>query len=557
MWAAKLPGEGAALYDACVAMTDIMSQLGIAIDGGKDSLSMAARVGGKTVKAPGTLVVSTYAPCPDVRKVVTPDLKAPSMGKSATLLFVDLSHDCNRLGGSALAQCYKQLGNDVPDVNNVEDLKNAFNATQELIRDGAILSGHDVSDGGLITCLLEMCFSGMSGIEAHISHRSGKAIPILFSEEIGWVLEVLDSDVKHCLAVFEKHHAPVYKIGKSVGFGMQSRIAITVNNSSIESSVLPLMKMWEDTSYRLELRQTIKECADAEYESLSTRTGPKYKLSFDPDSTKCFARDAPVKVAVLREEGTNGDREMAAALVRVGFKVWDVTMQDLLSGAITLDEFRGVIFPGGFSYADVLGSAKGWAASILFNEEIEHQFKKFVSRPDTFSLGVCNGCQLMALIGWVGHLEDPQGKPDIMLEHNKSERYECRWSTVKITKSQAIMLRGMDESIFGVWVAHGEGRFVFKDDRVYRDLVADKCVCLRYVDDYGAPTEAYPMNPNGSVEGLAGICSKDGRHLAMMPHPERCVQPFQWPYMPRDWTNFQKSPWEKMFRNAYEWCISV
>lgn len=351
MWAAKLPGEGAALYDACVAMTDIMSQLGIAIDGGKDSLSMAARVGGKTVKAPGTLVVSTYAPCPDVRKVVTPDLKAPSMGKSATLLFVDLSHDCNRLGGSALAQCYKQLGNDVPDVNNVEDLKNAFNATQELIRDGAILSGHDVSDGGLITCLLEMCFSGMSGIEAHISHRSGKAIPILFSEEIGWVLEVLDSDVKHCLAVFEKHHAPVYKIGKSVGFGMQSRIAITVNNSSIESSVLPLMKMWEDTSYRLELRQTIKECADAEYESLSTRTGPKYKLSFDPDSTKCFARDAPVKVAVLREEGTNGDREMAAALVRVGFKVWDVTMQDLLSGAITLDEFRGVIFPGGFSYA--------------------------------------------------------------------------------------------------------------------------------------------------------------------------------------------------------------
>lgn len=351
MWAAKLPGEGAALYDACVAMTDIMSQLGIAIDGGKDSLSMAARVGNKTVKAPGALVVSTYAPCPDVRKIVTPDLKAPSMGKTATLLFVDLSHDNSRLGGSALAQCYKQLGNDVPDVNNVEDLKNAFNATQELIKDGAILSGHDISDGGLITCLLEMCFGGMSGIEVHISHKSGKAVPILFCEEIGWILEVMDSDVKHCMSVFEKHHVSVYKIGRSVGFGMQSKIAITVNNACFESTVLPLMKMWENTSYHLELRQTIRECAESEYQSLATRTGPKYKLTFDPDLTRTFGKDASIKVAVLREEGTNGDREMVAALVRVGFRVWDVTMEDLINGTITLDEFRGVIFPGGFSYA--------------------------------------------------------------------------------------------------------------------------------------------------------------------------------------------------------------
>lgn len=208
-------------------------------------------------------------------------------------------------------------------------------------------------------------------------------------------------------------------------------------------------------------------------------------------------------------------------------------------------------------FSDVLGSAKGWAASILFNEQIQHQFKKFVARSDTFSLGVCNGCQLMALIGWVGHLNDLQGKPDIMLEHNKSERYECRWSTVKITKSQAIMLKGMEESILGVWVAHGEGRFVFKNDKVYKELIKDKCVCLRYVDDHGTPTEIYPMNPNGSVEGLAGVCSKDGRHLAMMPHPERCIQPYQWAYMPQDWNNYQKSPWEKMFRNAYEWCISI
>lgn len=202
MWAAKLPGEGAALYDTCTAMCKIMCDLGVAIDGGKDSLSMAARVGKDTIKAPGTLVVSTYAPCPDVRKVVTPDLKAPSMGKTGILLFVDLSCGHSRLGGSALAQCLKQLGHESPDVNNVEDLKNAFNATQELVKDGAILSGHDISDGGLITCLLEMAFGGISGINVSINHRSGKSIPILFSEEIGWVLEVLDSDLLHCMTVF-------------------------------------------------------------------------------------------------------------------------------------------------------------------------------------------------------------------------------------------------------------------------------------------------------------------------------------------------------------------
>lgn len=203
MWPAKLPGEGAALYDTCVAMTEVMSKLGIAIDGGKDSLSMAARVGSETVKSPGALVISTYAPCPDVRKVVTPDFKAPSMGKIGVLLYVDLSDEHNRLGGSALAQCFKQLGHDVPDLNNVEDFKNAFAATQELIKDGAVLAGHDVSDGGLITCLVEMCFGGMCGMEINIEHKCGSALSILFSEEVGWVLEVLENDVKHCLSVFK------------------------------------------------------------------------------------------------------------------------------------------------------------------------------------------------------------------------------------------------------------------------------------------------------------------------------------------------------------------
>ncbi|XP_018567396.1 phosphoribosylformylglycinamidine synthase [Anoplophora glabripennis] len=557
MWAAKLPGEGAALFDACKAMCELMSQLGIAIDGGKDSLSMAARVGKDTVKAPGTLVVSTYAPCPDVRKVVTPDFKAPSMGKTGVLLFVDLSHGDNRLGGSALAQVYNQLGHETPDLHCANDLKNAFLATQELVKDGSVLAGHDVSDGGLVVCLLEMCFAGISGMDINIKHRQGKSLPILFSEEVGWVLEVLDSDVAHCFNVLKKYNVPVFKIGRSMGYGIKSKISITVNNACLESTVLPLMRMWEETSYKLELQQTIKVCADSEFASLPIRTGPKYLLTFDPDREEKLAKQEIIPVAVIREEGTNGDREMAAALVRVGFKVWDVTMQDLLTGAANLDRFRGVIFPGGFSYADVLGSAKGWAASILFNDKIREQFTKFLLRPDTFSLGVCNGCQLLALIGWVGTPVTGNTKPDIMLEHNLSERFECRWSTVKIEKSKAIMLKDMEGSSFGVWVAHGEGRFTFKNDSIYKQLVKDNLIALRYVDDDSNPTEVYPMNPNGSIEGLAGVCSPDGRHLAMMPHPERCVQPFQWPYMPRDWVHYQNSPWEKMFRNAYEWCNKI
>ncbi|XP_050308110.1 phosphoribosylformylglycinamidine synthase [Anthonomus grandis grandis] len=556
MWAAKLPGEGAALYDACKAMCSLMSELGIAVDGGKDSLSMAARVGKDTVKAPGTLVVSTYAPCPDIRKVVTPDFKAPSMGKEGVLLFIDLSHDANRLAGTALAQCFGQLGNEVSDLHSAKDLKNAFAATQELIKDGAILAGHDISDGGLIVTLLEMCFAGLCGMEINVTHRQGKAIPILFSEEVGWVLEVLEKDVGHCLTVFQGFQVPVFTIGKSVEYGVKSKINITVNNAQLESTVLPLMRMWEETSYKLELRQTIKECADSEFQSLPTRTGPKYKLTFDPDFENIL-KEEKIPVAVIREEGINSDREMAAALVRVGFKVTDITMQDLLTEKATLDRFRGVIFPGGFSYADVLGSAKGWAASILFHDKVKEQFTRFFNRPDTFSLGVCNGCQLMALIGWVGSpLKSEYAIPDITLEHNKSERFECRWSTVRIETSEAIMLKGMEGSVLGVWVAHGEGRFAFKNDTVYENLVQNNLVALRYVDDNSNPTEVYPMNPNGSIEGLAGVCSANGRHLAIMPHPERCAQSFQWPYMPRDWIHHQKSPWEKMFKNAYDWCLS-
>lgn len=558
MWAAKLPGEGAALYDACSAMCSFMNELGIAIDGGKDSLSMAARIGKDIVKAPGTLVVSCYAPCPDIRQVVTPDLKAPAAEKRGRILFVDLSDGQSRIGGTALTQVYNSLGNNAPDMQRAKLLKDAFNATQRLIAEGKVLAGHDISDGGLVTCLLEMCFGGISGLNVNISHKVGSPIEVLFAEEVGWILEVDERNLDDAFDVFAQFNTPVYSIGTSGDFGLSSKINIKVQGKTVlDSTVISLMSLWEETSYQLERRQTNVECALEEFSGLKDRTAPAYKLTFHPD-IKPVQRDlsAKITVAVVREEGINGDREMVANLMSAGFEVWDVTMQDLLQNKITFDRFRGVIFPGGFSYADVLGSAKGWAASLLFHPTLQKQLKAFISREDTFSLGVCNGCQLMSLLGWIGSETGNVEKPDIYLDHNISERFECRWSTVRIDKSPSIMLSGMENSVLGVWVAHGEGRFTFRNNEVLKKLKENHCLAIKYTDDHGNPTERYPLNPNGSTEGIAGICSADGRHLAMMPHPERCTQMWQWPWKPADWA-YVASPWQRIFDNAYAWCESI
>ncbi|XP_069680466.1 phosphoribosylformylglycinamidine synthase isoform X2 [Periplaneta americana] len=566
MWAAKLPGEGAALYDACTAMCKVMTQLGIAVDGGKDSLSMAARVDGDTVKAPGALVISTYAPCPNIKQVVTPDLKGPARGQNGTLLLVDLSGGKNRIGGTALAQCFKQLGDDVPDLDEPTLLKQAFIATQKLIRASKVIAGHDISDGGIITCLLEMAFAGISGIKINITHKEGKALDILFAEELGWVLEVDAKDIDFINTTFKAHNVPVYTIGQSTTLGIQSLVTISVNDTLIlNSELLSLFRTWEETSYRLERRQANPDCVRREFESLGNRKPPSYRLTFDPHKppTPPKQLSSAPRVAVIREEGSNGDREMAASLFSVGFDVWDVTMQDLLNKQVTADNFQGIIFPGGFSYADVLGSAKGWAASLLFHPSLRDQFRAFVERKDTFSLGVCNGCQLISLLGWIGlqseaktEVSDDLPVPDVVLDHNLSERFECRFSTVRIERSPSIMLRGMEGCVLGVWVAHGEGRFTFRNEEVVTSLEKSRCLAIKYVDDDGRPTMAYPLNPNGSPYGVAGVCSEDGRHLAMMPHPERCTQLWQWPWMPADWRNkYTISPWLRIFENAFTWCV--
>lgn len=561
MWAPKLPGEGADLYDAAAAMRDMMIELGIAVDGGKDSLSMAAKVvdpSGKEemVKSPGTLVVSAYVSCPDIRKVVTPDIKRPGESR---LLFVDLARGRNRLGGSSLAQCFRQVGDESPDVEEPGLLMDAFAAMQDLIGKDLILSGHDRSDGGLVTTLLEMAFAGNCGLEITLGKGANDALSLLFSEELGLVIEYLPEHEEEILAMLKDKAVPPQIIGKTT---VETRVLITLNtqhstlSTVLDEDMCELRATWEETSSRLERFQRTAACVDEEQRNSLDRKGLSFSLSFDPSATppEFLSREVKPRVAIIREEGSNGDREMTSAFFAAGFEPWDVTMTDLLEGRSTLEGFRGAAFVGGFSYADVLDSAKGWAGVIRFNRNLWEQFQAFYQRPDTFSLGICNGCQLMALLGWVPWQGIPDsGQPRFI--HNASGRFESRFLSLKITESPSLMLRGMEGSVLGVWVAHGEGRAYFPDDRVLQRVLDERLAPARYVDDDNAVTERYPFNPNGSPNGIAALCSPDGRHLAMMPHPERAFLAWQWSWMPEDWKrDLRASPWLRMFQNAREWC---
>ena len=555
MWAAKLPGEGARLYDAAVALRDILIDLGIAIDGGKDSLSMAALVRGKDgkeeiVKSPGTLVISAYAPCPDITKTVTPDIKRP--GKSG-LIYIDLGEGKYRLGGSALAQVFEQIGNDTPDLENPELLKKTFRAIQSLIDKGLILSGHDRSDGGLITTLLEMAFGGNCGIKVDIKAQGVDPLKVLFSEELGVVFEYPLDKEDEVFKVLNELTLPYQRIGLTTS---DKEVSVSVNGETLLSDDMRRLRaLWEETSYQLDRLQANPECVDEERKAIYDRPGPSYHVSFSPEPTapEILSRSAKPRVAIIREEGSNSDREMASAFYQAGFEPWDITMSDLVAGRIGLSEFQGVAFVGGFSYADVLDSAKGWAGVIRFNPKVFEEFQQFYNRPDTFSLGVCNGCQLMALLGWVPW----QGIEDRLQPrfiHNRSGRFESRFSTVRILPSPSIMLKGMEDSVLGVWVAHGEGRAYFPSEDILKKVLEKGLAPVRYVDDEGNITETYPFNPNGSPQGITALCSPDGRHLAMMPHPERTFLKWQWAWMPEHLKNSLKaSPWLRLFQNARQW----
>lgn len=611
MWAAKLPGEGAKLLDACEAMCTLMVQLGIAVDGGKDSLSMSANVDpcnakklvkvtnegseddiDETVRSPGTLVISAYAPVPDIRCKVTPIMKCKP--KLSHLIYVNLAHpitnNCKhnkfRLGGSAILQTLGQIGDEAPNIDHPQLLRDGFNLVQELIKEGICTAGHDVSDGGLVACALEMAIASHCGIHLNINAEKAfrelscenddeKVLGALFAEECAVVIEV-EAETQNELNDILKRFEEVSIQAQRIGFGSYENQRITIK---FEQQLLleyennhKIREWWESTSKQLDLRQANKGCVLEEYDNMNTRPNkPYWILSFNPNSTKIvvdfqahYLTSQP-KVAVLREEGINGDREMMASLALAGFQVFDVTVTDLSDATCkaNLNDFCGLVFPGGFSYADVFGSGRGWAASLIFNDKTRSQLNEFRRRPNTFSLGVCNGCQLMSLLGFLDDLPDstsnrPDAAPEttVRLEQNNSGRFECRFVNVRIeSTTNSIMLKDMEESTLGVWVSHGEGKFKIEQSV---EVELETRVAIRYVNDNNQPTMDYPLNPNGSDLAAAGVCSRDGRHLAMMPHPERCTQLWQWPYLPEEWTSgpskLDISPWMQMFANAYEFC---
>jgi phosphoribosylformylglycinamidine synthase len=556
MWAPKLPGEGAALYDAVKGMSKTMIAIGMAVDGGKDSLSMATMVDDETVKSPRELVISAYAAMSDITKCITPDIKEE--GNSA-LLFIDLGSGHNRLGGSALAQTQKQLGNESPDMDDPSLIKQTFLAIQDSIAQDLISAGHDRSDGGLITTVLEMAFAGNCGLDLNIKSKDSD-LEALFSEELGLVLEVSIDKVNKVRRLLTKAKVPNVCLGKTT---VNKLVKIKHNGEVvIHEPMQRLRGWWEETSYQLERLQMNPECAAKEKSNIYDQTGPTYNLSFTPELADEYILSAgnKPKVAILRDEGANSDREMSSAFYAAGFEPWDITMSDLLAGRINLDDFRGLAAVGGFSYADVPESAKGWAATIKFNEVLKAMFTNFYNRPDTFTLGICNGAQLFGLLGFVPWADIVAEKQPRFV-HNDSGRFESRWSTVKVGKSPALMLKGMEGLVFGIHVDHGEGKLVFPDQGIRSQVVAQNLVPLVYTDDDGKATEEYPFNPNGSADGFAGLCSPDGRHLAMMPHPERAFISWQCHYLPEEMkkqleANGNVAPWLEMFKNAYQWCTT-
>lgn len=607
MYAAKMDSDGAHMYEACEAISDAMIALGVAVDGGKDSLSMAAAAPGEAedgkgegkVKAPPQVVVSAYALVPDITCRLTTDIKSPG---ESQLVHVDVSGGRRRLGGSAFAQTLSQVGALSPDLDDPNALASAFRVLQRLLADerrGGLLACHDISDGGLAACVLEMCFAGDCGVdlmldesavvenERHLAmashdadaspapHPLGTAYASLFAEELGWVVEVANDKVDDVLAAFAASGVAAHPIGSTTPERtFSAKVASSANGTKVSDVVssMPtydLLSEWEETSFRLEATQCLEACVDEERASLAARCGPSAPVrsgsAWSIDASRIGFTDPSVleatdkvRVCVLREEGSNGDREMCAAVYAAGMEPWDVTTTDLIEGRASLDDFRGIVFVGGFSYADVLDSAKGWAGAIRFNDEVRAQFDRFRARDDTFSLGVCNGCQLMALLGWIptpGGVADDVAQPRFV--HNRSERFESRFATVVVDSesTNSIMLKDLHGTVCGVWVAHGEGRFYAPggaDEAFYRE-----CVPMQYADPTtGAATEAYPYNPNGSPNGTAAVCSEDGRHLAMMPHPERCIFSWQMPYVPPDagLSPVGPTPWLTMFQAARRWC---
>jgi len=542
MWPCRSQaGEDARLYKAVEALSDFCCTLGINVPTGKDSLSMTQQYpNGQKVIAPGTVIVSSGAEVSDVRKVVSPVLVND---KNSSLYYIDFSFDEQRLGGSAFAQSLGFVGDDVPMVANPEYFADCFNAIQELVRRGWILAGHDISAGGLITTLLEMAFANRKGgMHLNLHDLAGDdVVKNLFAENPGVVIQVSDDHRNDLRTYLEDEGVGYTKIGYSVP---NSRtLVVKKGGNEYVFDIDSLRETWYRTSYRLDTMQSHNGMAKKRW--LNYKKQP-IELKFTTALTARLggygigaARRKPsgVKAAIIREKGTNGEREMAYALYLAGFDVKDVAMTDLISGREMLEEVNMIVFCGGFSNSDVLGSAKGWAGAFLYNSKAKEALDKFYARPDTLSLGICNGCQLMAEL----NLINPEHDHRAHLTHNTSRKFESSFVGLTIPQNNSVMLHSLSGSKLGIWVAHGEGRFYMPESEDKYNIVAK----YNYAE--------YPGNPNGSDYNVAGICSADGRHLAMMPHLERSIFPWQNAYYPRKRQSDEVTPWIEAFVNAREW----
>lgn len=538
MWPAKNPGENARLYRAVEAVSSFACDLGINIPTGKDSLSMTQKYpNGDTVYSPGTVIISSAAEVSDIKKAVTPILKPV---EKSSLYYIDLSKDEFILGGSSFAQTLNKVGEDCPDVKDAEYFKNGFNALQTAIEEGIVLAGHDISAGGMLTALLEMNFpNDEGGLNIDLNELGEEdLLKILFCEKPSVLIQT--SEPKRFESLMRDAKIHVDKIGKYVN---ERFVTINHNEQEYKLDVRELRDVWYHTSYQLDRKQSGDDCATKRFkmykkQNLMFSLGTEFEGSLKSYGLSTDLRlSSGVKAAIIREKGVNGDREMAYSLFLAGFEVKDVHMTDLISGREDLSDVNMIVFVGGFSNSDVLGSAKGWAGAFLHNEKARQALDNFYARPDTLSLGVCNGCQLMMELGLIypDHPEHPQ------MEHNESGKFESSFLTVDIKDNNSVMLKSLSGRRLGVWVAHGEGKMTFPYFKDKYKIVA------RYT--YGD----YPGNPNGSDWAVSAVSSNDGRHLAMMPHLERAIFPWQWAHYPAGRKSDEVTPWIEAFVSAREW----
>ncbi len=541
MWPCRSQkGEDARLYRGVEALSDFCCALKINVPTGKDSLSLSQQYpGGEKIISPGTVIVSAGGEVSDIRTVVSPVIKPV---KKSTLYHIDFSFDTLRLGGSAFAQSLGCVGSDVPTVTNPDYFRTAFDALQRLIKRGWILAGHDISAGGLLTCLLEMTFANTDGgLDVKLDKfASDDLVKILFAENPGVVVQVDDRYKKDFKALLDEAGVAYIKLGRPSD---ERQVMVSFHDADYQFGIDYLRDVWYETSYLLDRRQSMNGCAKARFEHYKEQpleyhfhksfTGTFESLGIDPDRRE----PSGIKAAIIREKGTNGEREMAYALYLAGFDVKDVTMTDLVSGRETLDEVNMIVFCGGFSNSDVLGSAKGWAGAFLYNPKAKAALDRFYARKDTLSLGVCNGCQLMVEL----NLINPEQTERAHMRHNDSHKFESAYLGVTVPTNRSVMFGSLSGDRLGIWVAHGEGKF---DLPLPEDAYN---VVLKYTYD------EYPGNPNGSSYSVAGIASPDGRHLAMMPHLERAFYPWQNAYYPAGRRHDDVTPWMEAFVNARKW----